>query len=953
MVSKKKEEALSVRTIFFEAIDKHEGKDCAAFVAEACGGDSALRKAVEELLEAHRAADPTFLDPPDVTSAGEPGEFRRHCFPSEFFERQRLQPGDIVGDYEVIEKRGEGGFALVYEAQQLRPISRRVALKVLKPGMDSAQIISRFETERQALALMHHAGIAHVYDAGATEHGHPYFVMELVDGEPITRYCDNNGLTVPARLRLFIQVCRAIQHAHQKAVIHRDIKPTNILVTVVDGEAAPVVIDFGIAKAVGGGIPGDLTSQGQFLGTPQYMSPEQAGLNNWDVDTRSDIYSLGVVLYELITGSTPLRAKDLTDAGYAAMEHMICEEQVPRPTARLASRDDETRTIAERRGAEPAKLRRMIRGDIDWIILKALEKDRTLRYETVSALADDIERHLRGEPVEASPHTVAYRFRHFVRRNKAAVAIAAALVAGIIASTWQAVVAGRAREISETARLEAEAVARYLETTLRSPAPNNSSGRSLTVAEMLDFAVKRLREVDNLNSGNRIRVFSAIGECYSGLGMHDKAVEALTEAFSIGAVDRKAPDPEMLVLMGTLAGAQRRAGNFKRAIELGEELVALERLTAGPGSERTLAAIQNLADFYSAGGRHVEAVALMKENVAGLRALRGETHAETLAALGGMSRIYRAAGRISEAIEIEEESILLIREHYGPEDPLIPLHMGHLVDLFVIAERFVEAVSLAADNVALRRKLHGDRHAQTIAALHTQAMALRAAGDIDEAVERFQDLLELRREVLGDDHPDILLSMDSLAAAYQAAHRNEDALELARECLALRRKLTGDDHYLTKTSVNTIAMIFLSGGLEEEAIELYVESLELRRQRVGTNDPNTLTSMEYLANAYRRVGRLGESIELHRETLKLRTESLGPTNPATIRSLSDLGVSLKVNGDFEEAIRCFEEALRLRETHLEQNEKGIMNVRRDLLDAYRKAGRDEEAASLERQISQR
>src|SRR6516162_6079613 len=412
----------SVGAIFDAAIELPPERR-AAYVQEACASDDALRQRVEALLRAHESAE-SFMDSPAVA----PGRETVAVKPSE-------QPGDRIGRYKLLQQIGEGGCGVVYMAEQEEPVRRRVALKVIKLGMDTKQVVARFEAERQALALMDHPNIARVLDAGATETGRPFFVMELVRGIKITEYCDQNKLTATERLKLFVQVCHALQHAHQKGIIHRDIKPSNILVTVNDAVPVPKVIDFGIAKATQGRLTDHtlFTAFEQFIGTPAYMSPEQAVMTSLDIDTRSDIYSLGVLLYELLTGKTPFDQKELLAAGLEQMRRTICEKQPPKPSTRLgAMGGSELTTTASRRHTEPPRLIHTVRGDLDWIVMKALEKDRTRRYPTANGLAMDVHRHLNDEPIAARPPSQLYLLGKLVRRNKLAVAAGAVTLVGLL-----------------------------------------------------------------------------------------------------------------------------------------------------------------------------------------------------------------------------------------------------------------------------------------------------------------------------------------------------------------------------------------------------------------------------------------------------------------------------------------------------------------------------------------
>jgi serine/threonine protein kinase len=442
------------RSIFISAVEEFAPAEWDKYLDDACRDNIELRRRVELLLQAHEGED-SLLDRGNETGT------------AKIIDNPIAEgPGTVIGPYKLLQQIGEGGFGVVFLAEQERPVRRRVALKIIKPGMDTREVIARFEVERQALALMNHPNIAKVFDAETTESGRPYFAMELVQGVPITEYCDACDLGTRQRLELFVTVCHAVQHAHQRGIIHRDIKPTNVLVALQDGRPAPKIIDFGIAKAVNQqfGENSLVTAFTQMVGTPLYMSPEQAELSPLGADTRSDIYSLGVLLYELLTGTTPFDKHRLHSAGYEEMRRIIREEEPPRPSTRLSTlMADAGSTVAERRRSDAHRLVQAIRGELDWIVLKCLEKDRNRRYATVGALIEDVQHYLKDEPVEACPPSVAYRFHKFVRRNRgvltAAGLLAAVLILGTTLSVSQAVRATRAERLAQT-RYEAERRAR-------------------------------------------------------------------------------------------------------------------------------------------------------------------------------------------------------------------------------------------------------------------------------------------------------------------------------------------------------------------------------------------------------------------------------------------------------------------------------------------------------------
>jgi hypothetical protein len=971
---------MSEESLFHEALAK-PASERAAFLEQACADQPGLRAAVEALLAAHEAPASLLDQPPDVLLS------------TTTDYHPAIAPGVVIaGRYTLVEKLGEGGMGDVWVAKQTEPVKRKVALKLIKTGMDSRAVLQRFEQERQALALMDHPHIARVLDGGLTPQGRPFFVMELVNGLMLTKFCDEARLTPRQRLELFVSICQAVQHAHQKGIIHRDLKPANILVTLIDGQPVPKVIDFGVAKATAGKLTEEsLSTQfGAVIGTFEYMAPEQAGYAGVDSDTRADIYSLGVILYELLTGLKPFDGRRLRQAALTELLRMLKEEEPSKPSTRLST-EGALPSLAALRQTEPKKLMALLRGELDWVVMKCLEKQRDRRYETANGLARDLQRYLADEPVEARPPSTAYRLGKFLKRNKGPVAavslVLLALVVGIIGTTWgwleaqrqeklardEATAKEEARQAEVRARLAAqsekllaeaardneakergyaEAVTQFVTDDFLALTSVEGQGRFggeeltryATLHDLLDRAAGKLQQRKDLAPRTEAELCWIIGVSYRGMGEAVRALSFLERSVALRRQAFGLDAEETLNAQNSLAVAYRAAGQVDLAVPLHELTLRIYEAKLGPDDPRTLTMMNNLATAYQEAGKRDLALPLLKQTLQLRKAKLGPDDPDTLSSMNSLAHAYWEVGKLDLALPLFEQTLQLRKAKLGPDDLDTLISMNNLAKAYEDASKRDLALPLFEQTLQLRKAKLGSDHPLTLLSMHNLASAYEAAGKLELALPLFEQTLQLRKAKLGPDDPDTLSSMSSLASAYLEAGKLELALPLYEQTLPLRKAKLGPDHRDTLTSMNNLARAYQAAGKLDLALPLFEQTFPLMKAKLGPDDPHTLTSMNNLARAYWQQQQPDKAIPLFEGIVKLQEAKLGRDHERTLGQVAALGANYRDAGRLQEALPLLEEAYRAAKKYPKLRWVGT-----PLLDAYAKAGEKVKLGNLLRE----
>jgi len=730
-----------------------------------------------------------------------------------------------TGHYRLIQKVGEGGMGEVWEAEQLAPIRRRVAYKVIRRGMDSEEVVARFETERQAVALMDHACIAKVFDAGVTSGGRPFFVMEFVPGLPLDEHCLKYRLTTRQRLDLFIKVCEGVQHAHHKAIIHRDLKPSNVLVVLQDNEATPKIIDFGVAKATAQSLTDKVmhTEMGQLLGTPEYMSPEQAEMSQENIDTRTDVYSLGVILYALLAGALPFDAKELRRQSFDEIRRRIREDEPPRPSTQLTLQGENSQAHASGCNTDLTSLRSVLMGDLDWIVMKAIEKDRTRRYGSPAELAADIRRYLADEPVLATPPSALYTMKKFVRRHRYGVATAATLLVLLMGfAVTMTIQAGRIARERDRANLEAETarrVSEVMESLFTQSDPTTARGDTVTAREILDRGAFRIHTELSDQPRVQARLLNIMGKVYRSLGLYGQAQPLLEEALAIQERDLGPEAAEVGKVVQDLGNLLRNTGSYDEAEEMLQRALAIREATLGPDHPKFASSLSDLASLRLAMGRPQEARSLLERSLAIREKALGPDHSEVATSLNNLAIIARRAGENREALQMYRRALDILKKQFGADHPDVANVLNNMANIQKRMGEMDRARRSYEESLAIREKVLGPDHPHVASSLNNLAILLQQEGDLPAARRLHQRALDIREKVLGPDHPDVAMSLQNLAVVMAQTGDYSMALSFHEQALSINELAFGPDHPKVARSHYNLACVLAPQGNKAAALK--------------------------------------------------------------------------------------------------------------------------------------